>query len=126
MEVGMVSRLRKDKLSEDEVRERLAAVDAYEASGLSGDAFAQTRGIKYLDLRGWASHAPRWRARLAGDAYTATGRAATAFVKVQPSEVTMAMGCARIVCEAGTRRAQVDWPVSAAAEWAQWLRAWLG
>ena len=52
MEVGVEGRLRKDKLSEDEVRERLAAVDAYEASGLSGEAFAQTRGISYLDLRG--------------------------------------------------------------------------
>ncbi|OIQ87291.1 hypothetical protein GALL_308520 [mine drainage metagenome] len=122
----MEGRLRKDKLSEDEVRERLAAVDAYEASGLSGEAFAQTRGISYLDLRGWASHAPRWRARLAGQAYTGTGRAVPAFVKVQPSEASAGTGCARIVCEAGARRVQVDWPVSAAAECAQWLRAWLG
>lgn len=121
----MGSRLRKDKLSEDEVRERLAVVDAYEASGLSGEAFAQTRGINDLDLRGWASHAPRWRARHAGQAYTATGRAATAFVKVQPGEVTTALGCARITCESRARRVQVDWPVSAAAECAQWLRAWL-
>lgn len=121
----MEKRLRKDKLSEEQVRERLAAVDAYEASGLSGEAFARSRGLSYLDLRGWASHAPRWRARLAGQAYTVTGRAA-AFVKVQSSEATTGTGCARIVCEAGVRRAQVDWPVSAAAECAQWLRAWLG
>lgn len=122
----MVKRLRKDKLNEEQVRERLAVIDAYEASGQSGEAFAQTRGISYLDLRGWASHAPRWRARLAGQAYTATGRAAATFVKVQPDEVTQGLGCARIVCEAGARRVQVDWPVSAAAECAQWLRAWLG
>ena len=56
----MGGRLRKDKLSEEQVGERLAVVDAYEASGLSGEAFAQSRGIRYLDLRGWASHAPRW------------------------------------------------------------------
>lgn len=122
----MGGRMRKDKLSEEQVGERLAAVDAYEASGLSGEAFAQSRGIRYLDLRGWASHAPRWRARLAGQAYTATGRAATAFVKVQPSETTVGTGCARIVCEVGSRRVQVDWPVAAPAECAQWLRAWLG
>ncbi len=122
----MGGRMRKDKLSEDQVRERLALIDAYQSSGLSGDAFAQSRGISYLDLRGWAAHAPRWRARLAGQAYVATGRATAAFLKVQPSDVPTGAGCARIVCEAGGRRAQVDWPVSAAAECAQWLRAWLG
>ena len=121
----MGGRMRKDKLSEEQVGERLAVVDAYEASGLSGEAFAQSRGISYLDLRGWASHAPRWRARLSGQAYTATGRAA-AFVKVQPSEASVGAGWARIVCEVGSRRVQVDWPVAAPAECAQWLRAWLG
>lgn len=60
----MGGRMREDKLSEEQVRERLATIDAYESSGLSGDAFAQSRGISYLDLRGWATHAPRWRAHL--------------------------------------------------------------
>ncbi len=121
----MGGRMRKDKLSEEQVGGRLAVVDAYEASGLNGEAFAQSLGMSYLDLRGWASHAPRWRARLAGQTYTATGRAA-AFVKVQPSEATVGARCARIVCEVGSRRVQVDWPVAAPVECAQWLRAWLG
>ena len=124
----MGRRVRRDKLSEEEVRARLQAIDAYEASGLGGEAFARERGIiSYLDLRGWASHAPRWRARLAGQPYTSTGRAAAAFVKVQPREAAApSLANARIVCEVQGRRVEVAWPVSAAAECAQWLRAWLG
>ncbi|OIQ76306.1 hypothetical protein GALL_420140 [mine drainage metagenome] len=122
----MGKRGRKDNLSEDEVRQRLELVDAYKASGLNGEAFAQSRGITYLDLRGWAAHAPRWRARLAGEDY-APPRPAGVFVKaLVPAGLDVASGCARIVCEAGGRRAQIDWPVSAPAECAQWLRAWLG
>ena len=56
----MGGRMRKDKLSEEQVGERLAVVEAYEASGLSGEAFAQSRGISYLDLRGsGVRHQPR-------------------------------------------------------------------
>ncbi|OZB68822.1 IS66 family insertion sequence element accessory protein TnpB [Thiomonas sp. 13-64-67] len=123
----MEERVRKDKLGEDDVRRRLELIDAYKASGLSAAAFAQSRGIGYLDLRGWAAHAPRWRAWLAGEVYAAPARVATAFVKAQPNEApAAAAGCARIVCEVGSRRVQVDWPVAAPAECAQWLRAWLG
>ena len=69
----MGGRLRKDKLSEEQIGERLAAVDAYEASGLSGEAFAQSRGIRYLICgagprthrgggRGWPARRTRPRA----------------------------------------------------------------
>ena len=97
---------------------------------MKAEAFAQSKGLGYGQLRGWLSCAPRWRAQLAGQ--TLPPRR-SAFVRAQynppPALAADASGQpahARITCEAGARRAQIDWPVAHAAECAQWLRAWLG
>ena len=122
--------MRSDQLSEERIREILTLVDELKASGLKAEAFAQSKGIRYGQIRGWLSHAPRWRAQLAG--LTPPPRR-SAFVRAQcsPPPAPAADGSpqpahARITCETGARRAQIDWPVSHAAECAQWLRAWLG
>lgn len=123
--------MRSDQLGEERIREILALVDELKASGLKAEAFAQSKGISYGQIRGWLSHAPRWRDRLAG--LTPPPRR-SAFVRAQTSSLPSAPQLhesppfehARITCTAGARQAQIDWPVSHAAECAQWLRAWLG
>ena len=122
--------MRSDKLSEERIREILTLVDELKASGMSAEAFAQSHGVSYGQIRGWLSHAPRWRAQLAG--LTQPPRR-SAFVRAQcsppPAQVANGSpqpGHARITCVAGGRQAQIDWPVAHAAECAQWLRAWLG
>ncbi len=120
--------MRTDKLSEERIREILTRVDQLKASGMSAEAFAQSQGVPYGQLRGWLSHAPRWRAQLAG---LALPLRRSAFVRAQYNPPPTAdgnpqPGHARITCVAGSRQAQIDWPVAHAAECAQWLRAWLG
>ncbi len=58
--------MRSDKLSEERIGEILAILDELKASGASAEVFAQSRGVSYGQLRGWLSHAPRWRGQLAG------------------------------------------------------------
>ncbi|MGC8701809.1 MAG: IS66 family insertion sequence element accessory protein TnpB [Thiomonas sp.] len=122
--------MRTDKLSAERIREILALVDELKASGVSAEAFAQSKGISYGQIRGWLSHTPRWRAQLAG---LALPPRRSTFVRAQcsPPPAAAADGGpqpahARITCEVAQRRAQIDWPVAHAAECAQWLRAWLG
>ena len=121
--------MRSDKLSEERIGEILAILDELKASGASAEVFAQSHGVSYGQLRGWLSHAPRWRAQLAGQEVPAR---ASGFVqaKLSPRSGAVAANAlpahARITCVAGARRAQIDWPVAHAAECAQWLRAWLG
>ena len=122
--------MRSDKLSEERVGEILAILDELKASGASAEAFAQRKGISYGQIRGWLSHAPRWRAQLAG---LALPPRRSTFVRAQcnPNPALATDGScqpahARITCEVAQRRAQIDWPVAHAAECAQWLRAWLG
>ena len=122
--------MRTDKLSEERIREILALVDELKASSVSAEVFAQSKGISYGQIRGWLSHAPRWRAQLAG--LTLPLRRST-FVRAQcnqppapPADGGPQPGHARITCEVAQRRAQIDWPVAHAAECAQWLQAWLG
>ena len=121
--------MRTDKLSEERIREILALVDELKASGESAEVFAQGKGISYGQIRGWQSHAPRWRAQLAG---LALPPRRSAFVRAQCNPPPAAAhgspqpGHARITCAAGSRQAHIDWPVAHAAECAQWLRAWLG
>lgn len=55
--------MRSDTLSEERIRQILALIDELKASGVSAEAFAQSHGIPYGQLRGWLSHAPRWRAQ---------------------------------------------------------------
>lgn len=113
------------KLNPDQIRECLAVLDAVAGSGMTLQAYAQARGMEYWQLRGWAAQAPRWRAQLAGGAGE-TGVQPTRFVAASMPVAVAGRGHVHIVCEAGGRRVQVDWPVAAAAECAQWLRAWLG
>ncbi len=122
--------MRTDKLSAERIREILALVDELKASGVSAEAFAQSKGIRYGQIRGWLSHAPRWRAQLAG---LALPPRRSTFVRAQcnPTPAAAADGSpqpghARITCVTGNRQAHIDWPVAHGAECAQWLRAWLG
>ncbi|OIQ94957.1 hypothetical protein GALL_230600 [mine drainage metagenome] len=121
--------MRSDKLSEERIRQILALVDELKASGVSAEAFAHSQGIRYGQIRGWLSHAPCWRAQLSGQDVPARARG---FVQAKPSaapcvtQIPMLPAHARITCVAGSRQAQIDWPVAHAAECAQWLRAWLG
>ncbi len=122
--------MRTDKLSEERIGEILAILDELKASGESAEVFAQSKGISYGQIRGWLSHAPRWRAQRAG---LALPPRRSAFVRAHcnPSRAPAAdasppLGHARITCAAGERQAQIDWPVTHAAECAQWLQAWLG
>jgi hypothetical protein len=122
--------MRTDQLSAARIDEILALVDELKASGESAEAFAQRKGIRYGQIRGWLSHAPRWRAQRAG---LALPPRRSAFVRAHcsppPAPAAGANpppGHARITCEVGERRAQIDWPVAHAAECAQWLQAWLG
>ncbi|CAZ87360.1 hypothetical protein [Thiomonas arsenitoxydans] len=122
--------MRSDKLSEERIDEILAILDELKASGMKAEAFAQSKGLGYGQLRGWLSSAPRWRAQRAG---LALPPRRSAFVRAHcnPSPAAAAEGSphpghARITCEGAQRRAQIDWPVAHAAECAQWLQAWLG
>jgi hypothetical protein len=122
--------MRTDQLSAARIDEILALVDELKASGESAEVFAQRKGIRYGQIRGWLSHAPRWRAQRAG---LALPPRRSAFVRAPctPPPASQADGSpppghARITCEVAQRRAQIDWPVAHAAECAQWLRAWLG
>ena len=122
--------MRSDKLSEERIGEILAILDELKASGMKAEAFAQSKGLGYGQLRGWLSGAPRWRAQRAG---LALPPRRSAFVRAQcnPPPAPAADGSprpghARITCVAGSRQAHIDWPVAHAAECAQWLQAWLG
>ena len=122
--------MRSDKLSEERIREILALVDGLKASGVSAEVFAHSQGISYGQIRGWLSHAPRWRAQLAG---LALPPRRSTFVRAQcnpppapAADASPQPGHARITCEVAQRRAQIEWPVAHAAECAQWLQAWLG
>ena len=105
--------MRSDKLRAERLDEILAILDELKASGMKVEAFAQSKGLGYGQLRGWLSSAPRWRA------HCNPSPAAAAEGSPHP-------GHARITCEGAQRRAQIDWPVAHAAECAQWLQAWLG
>ena len=122
--------MRTDQLSAARIDEILALVDELKASGENAEVFAQRKGIRYGQIRGWLSHAPRWRAQRAG---LALPPRRSAFVRAHcnppPAPAAGANphpGHARITCEVAQRRAQIDWPVAHAAECAQWLQAWLG
>lgn len=117
--------MRSDKLSEERIRQILALLDELKASGLSAQAFTQRHDVSHGQLRGWLSHAPRWRAQLAGQDVPARARG---FVQAKPSAppAPTLPAHARITCVAGSRQAHIDWPVLHAPECAQWLRAWLG
>ncbi|MDE2254569.1 MAG: IS66 family insertion sequence element accessory protein TnpB [Betaproteobacteria bacterium] len=116
--------MRSDKLSEERIGEILATLDELKAGGVNPEVFAQSHGVSYGQLRGEMSHAPCWRAQLAGQEVPARARG---FVQAKLSAGSGAIEAhARITCVAGARQAQIDWPVAHAAECAQWLRAWLG
>ena len=100
--------MRSDKLSEERIDEILAILDELKAGGMKAEAFAQSKGLGYGQLRGWLSCAPRWRAQLAGQ--TLPPRR-SAFVRAQynppPALAADASGQpahARITCEAGADR----------------------
>lgn len=121
--------MRSGKLSEERIDEILAILDELKASGMKAEAFAQSKGLGYGQLRGWLSSAPRWRAQRAG--VTLPPRRSS-FVRAPcnpgpaAADASPPPGHARITCEVAQRRAQIDWPVAHAAECAQWLQAWLG
>ncbi len=114
------------KYSAEQVRECLAVLDAAASSGMTLQAYAQARGMEYWQLRGWAAQAPRWRAQLAGGDADAAGQPVKFVEAAMPVAMHAGGAHARIVCEVGSRRVQVEWPVAAATECALWLRAWLG
>lgn len=109
----------------ERVRQCLALVDQWRNSGLKAAAFEQQHQLKPGQLRGWAVHAPRWRARLAGQPYAARSKppASTGFVSLSlPGTDT---SCIRIECSAGPRSATLHWPVESGASCAAWLREFL-
>ena len=53
--------MRTDQLSAARIDEILALVDELKASGENAEVFAQRKGIRYGQIRGWLSHAPRCR-----------------------------------------------------------------
>ena len=114
------------KYSAEQVRACLAVLDAAASSGMTLQAYAQARGMEYWQLRGWAAQAPRWRAQLAGSDADAAGQPVKFVEAAMPVAMHAGGAHARIVCEVGSRRVQVEWPVTAATECALWLRAWLG
>jgi hypothetical protein len=54
------------KLSDTEIIERLAHLDAFRASGMRHTEWVAARGLARWELSGWLTWESRWRARLAG------------------------------------------------------------
>lgn len=52
--------------SDEQARQCLTWVDELTMSGQISRDFASARGLNVGQLRAWCAHAPRWRARLAG------------------------------------------------------------
>jgi hypothetical protein len=54
------------KLSDTEIIERMAHLDAFRASGMRHTEWVEARGLARWELSGWLTWESRWRARLAG------------------------------------------------------------
>jgi hypothetical protein len=123
-------------LNDQQIRAKLEALDALTQSGLGIQAFAQSQGLNYLQLRAWQSHAARWRARLAGQPPSPAQHSAHQFVQLQvqppqpaqypsPGATADTAPPIRIECTRGSRSATLHWPTNAPVQCAQWLSAYL-
>lgn len=98
----------------------LEQVEAYRASGLKANAWAEANGVPLKTLWSWCSHAGRWRARLDGGSVPVPAPEAGGFVAVR---VPAAIGATvRIELQAGSTRVELHWPVANARDLAAWLR----
>ena len=66
------------RLSEVQIRERLALVDRWRESGLSMTAWAQGQGLDAGALMGAVTYEGRWRAKLSGQAVNSKIKASKA------------------------------------------------
>lgn len=123
-------------LDHQQIRTKLETLEALSQSGLGIQAFAQSQGLQYLQLRAWQSHAARWRARLAGQPQSPAQHSAPQFVQLQvqpqhraqppsPGTPAQALPDIRIECARGGRSATLHWPANAPVQCAQWLNAYL-
>jgi hypothetical protein len=122
-------------LNEEQIRHCVSVVDAWEASGQTCTQFAQHCGMRGVQLRAWSSHAPRWRARLAGQPNPSAAdsiKASAGFVRAQVQDARRAASVGgtaasqvRIECHGAGRSAVLHWPTQAHQDCAQWLKAWL-
>ena len=113
------------RLSEAQIRERLALVDRWRESGLSMRAWAQGQGLDAGALMGAVAYEGRWRAKLSGQALNSKTKAqGFACAKKVANEVIA--GKPEISSE--TVRLEVAgvvmyWPLSRGMELAQWLQS---
>ncbi|MEY2730863.1 MAG: hypothetical protein RL584_1989 [Pseudomonadota bacterium] len=112
-------------LSEAQIREKLALVDRWRASGVSMTAWAQGQGLDVAVLRAAAGYEGRWRRKLAGRPIVRTG-AGSGFAPVKKVADAVAVGKPEISSEAVRLECAgvvMYWPLSRGVELAQWLQS---
>ena len=129
------------KFNSEQLQRCVDILDSLAQSGLSTQAFAQTQGLSYFQVRAWQSHAPRWRAILADESCALPARPSQSLgngfiqvnlaaeqksiANVQPSAPTQCASNVRIDCSQGARSVVLHWPTDAPLQCAQWLKAYL-
>ena len=98
----------------------LEQVASYRASGLKGNALAETHGVPLRALSSWCAHAQRWQARLDGGSAPVPTPKVGGFVAARVPAATAAT--VRVELHAGSTRVELHWPVGNARELAAWLR----
>ena len=98
----------------------LEQVASYRASGLKGNAWAETHGVPLRALSSWCAHAQRWQARLDGMSASTSALKVGGFVAVRVPDAVAAT--VRIELQAGSTRTELHWAVANARDLAAWLR----
>ena len=116
------------RLSEVQIRERLALVDRWRESGLSMTAWAQGQGLDAGALMGAVAYEGRWRAKLSGQAVNSETKASKAQGFARAKKVANEVIAGKPEISSETVRLEVagvvmHWPLSRGAELAQWLQS---
>jgi hypothetical protein len=107
-----------------ELKRRLAVVDAYRASGQKAKEWAAAHGVGLGELASWCCHANRWRARLdgvvpqSGPTQPVGGFVAARIGAANPS----ATATVRVELPGASLGLALHWPLSHARELAAWVR----
>lgn len=115
----------RQRLSEGQIRERLAVVERWRGSGLSMRVWAQGQGLEVGVLIGAVAYEARWRAKLLGQAVKPKAKV-QGFARVTRLADQVAVGKPDMLSEAVRLEVGgvvMHWPVSRGMELARWLQS---
>ena len=113
-------------MDEARMKQYLAQVQAYRASGMKASQWAAANGVPLRCLSSWCAHAARWQARLDGVPAPAREGRPAGFVAASMQAMASGSGASagaavRVELAAGAMTVSLQWPLSHARELAAWL-----